>query len=523
MRRSIPIATLLTLIASIGCGTAEQNSSGLAGSRPNIIVMLADDLSYRDLSIWGQQKYTTPHLDALARQGLRFSQGYAGAPECAPSRGTLMTGLHTGHGPIRQNSSTRGQDHLNDEDITIAEVLKSAGYATGFVGKWGIGLPGTPGTPDKQGFDYSYGFYDQGRAHTFYPNYLYENDKKIPLPGNYGFDMERQYRHNAALKPDPADINQYDENGDVVLVGVEDPSKAKYSEALIEEKAVQFIKDHSGEPFFLYYATQLPHGPVIIDNLGDLKDRDDYPGTKTKEWAAMVKRLDTFTGELVKLLKEQGIYENTIIFFASDNGYANCGYFGRGNANTNWPDHEFLKNKGPFRGGKFSVLEGGIRVPFFVTWEGKIPAGASNEPVWLPDIFPTAAVLAGASFEHKVDGLNILPVLEGRPEEFEGHKALYWQKQNQQAIRMGPWKAFRSHPDEKVELFLVEEDTYCERNLADYYPEVVAEVERLMRDSWTPHEWYHNPGETREQDAAKRKTAEQLGQLQSGIRANTKK
>ncbi|HUV12842.1 MAG TPA: sulfatase-like hydrolase/transferase, partial [Acidobacteriota bacterium] len=167
MRKGIVVFALLLLAKGIGCNPAEPQEKGLAGTRPNIIIILADDLSYRDLSIWGQQKFTTPHLDELALQGLRFTQSYSGAPECAPSRGTLMTGLHTGHGPIRQNSSTRGQDHLADEDITLAEVLKEAGYVTGFTGKWGIGLPGTPGTPDKQGFDYSYGYYDQRRAHTY--------------------------------------------------------------------------------------------------------------------------------------------------------------------------------------------------------------------------------------------------------------------------------------------------------------------------------------------------------------------
>ena len=522
MRKGIVVFALLLLAKGIGCNPAEPQEKGLAGTRPNIIIILADDLSYRDLSIWGQQKFTTPHLDELALQGLRFTQSYSGAPECAPSRGTLMTGLHTGHGPIRQNSSTRGQDHLADEDITLAEVLKEAGYVTGFTGKWGIGLPGTPGTPDKQGLDYSYGYYDQRRAHTYYPHFLYENGEKIQLPGNYGFDLQRLYRNNT-LDPDPADINQYDENGDLVPVGVTDPSKVEYSEALIEEKALQFVKDNKDKPFFLYFATQLPHGPTIIDNLGDLKGRDDYPGTKHKEWAAMVKRLETFTGELIALLKQLGIYENNIFFFASDNGYSQCGYFGRGNAGTNWPDDPFLKNKGPFRGGKFSVLEGGIRVPFFVTWAGKIPAGVSHEPVWLLDIFPTAAKLAGASYEHEIDGLNLLPLLEGRLDAFEGHKALYWQKGNEQAVRMGPWKAFRSHPDEAVELFLVEEDTYCERNLAEFYPEVVGEAERLMRESWTPHEWYHNPGETKEQSEAKTKRADELGQLQIALEGNSSK
>lgn len=516
------LATALLLLLTVyGCAPPrEEGRSGLAGAKPNIILILADDLSYRDLSIWGQKQFTTPNLDALARGGMRFTQSYAGAPECAPSRGAIMTALHTGHGPIRENASARGQDHLADTDITLAEVLKEAGYATGFTGKWGIGLPGTPGTPDKQGFDYSSGFYDQQRAHTFYPHFLYENGRKIRLPDNYGFDLQRLYRNNK-LEPDPADINRYDENGDLIPAGIKDPSQAKYSEDLIEEAAVRFVTANKDQPFFLYFATQLPHGPVIIDNLGELKDRDDYPGTKHKEWAAMVKRIDTFTGELVALLKELGVYENTIIFFASDNGYSQCGYFGRGNAATNWPDDPFFRNKGPFRGGKFSVLEGGVRVPFFVSWEGKIPPGISSEPVWLLDIFPTAAALAGVPVRHDIDGLNLLPLLEGRPADFPGHHALYWQKRNEQAVRMGPWKAYRSHPNAALELYLVEEDTYGDRNLAAFYPEVTAEVERVMRESSVPHKWYRNPGETDGEFAAKRKRAEQTGQLQAGIAGNT--
>ena len=493
-----------------------------AAVKPNIVIILADDMSYRDLSIYGQTKFATPNLDRLARQGLRFSQSYAGAPECAPSRGTLMTGLDTGHGPIRANSSARGQDHLQPGDITMAEILKQAGYATGMVGKWGIGLPGTPGTPNKQGFDYSLGYYDQARAHTYFPNYLYENEKKIPLPGNYGFDLERLYRNNV-LHPNPADVNHYDANGNLIPVGVKDPSRVQYSESLIEQAATRFVKEHKDGPFFLYFATQLPHGPTIVDNLGDLKDRDDYPSVKNKEWAAMVERLDRFTGELVTLLKQLGVYENTIIFFASDNGYSECGYFGRGNANHNWPDDPFLRNKGPFRGGKFSVLEGGIRVPFFVHWAGKIRPAISNEPVWLVDIFPTAAELAGVEIRHPIDGLSLLPLIEGHPHDFPGHPYLYWEKRDEQAVRTGPWKAYRPHPGKPLELFLIEEDTYCDRNLAGFYPGVVRRIEAIMREARVDHPWYHNPGETKQQFEAKKKKAAKLGQLQVNTRGNTKK
>ena len=184
---------LIVSLLAAGFLTAQQPPRP---NRPNIVLILTDDLSYRDLSAWGQVRFSTPNLDRLALEGLRFTQAYAGAPECAPSRGTLMTGLHTGHASIRDNRSARGQDHLLDSDITIAEVLKQSGYATGFFGKWGIGLPGTPGTPDRQGFDEAFGFYDQRRAHTFFPFYLYRNGRKVDYPGNIGFDMLQMYEDN---------------------------------------------------------------------------------------------------------------------------------------------------------------------------------------------------------------------------------------------------------------------------------------------------------------------------------------
>ncbi|MCP5120563.1 MAG: arylsulfatase [bacterium] len=515
----LPAAVLLT---SAGCQSPAPTSA-LAGSKPNIVFILADDLSYRDLSIYGQTKFTTPNLDQLALTGVRFSQAYVAAPECAPSRGTLMTGLHTGHAPIRENSSARGQDHLRLEDITIAEMLKEAGYATGFTGKWGIGLPGTPGTPDKQGFDYSFGYYDQGRAHSFFPHYLMENGKQVKLPENYGYDMERTYRYNRQrpAEIDPNDANRYDENGNHLPAGVKDPLKATYSETLIEQAAVRFVRENAGSPLFLYFATQLPHGPLVIDNLGELRLREDFPSMKQREWVAMVQRIDRFTGELVDLLKELGVYENTIILFASDNGYSMCGYFGRGNANANWPDDPFLRNKGPFRGGKFSVLEGGIRVPFFMHWPGKINPGVSSAPVWLVDLLPTLAELAGVEVEHSIDGVSLLPLLTGNEAAFPAGRALYWQKRNEQAVRLGPWKAYRSHPDEPPELYLIEDDIHGERNLAASYPDVVASIERIMSESTTEHEWYHDPGETEEDRARKRKRAADLGQLQQSTRGNS--
>ncbi|WP_319503329.1 arylsulfatase [Draconibacterium orientale] len=486
--------------------------------QPNIIFILADDMSYRDLSCYGQQRYQTPNIDAMAASGIRFTQAYAAAPECAPSRCSLLTGKHTGHSSVRTNSSARGQDNLLDEDITIAEVLKGVGYNTAFTGKWGVGLPGTEGVPYKQGFDYAFGFYDQTRAHTYIPYYLRENDKKVEYPENMGFEMARRYDYK-----DNKAQNTYDGNGKLYIEELKDPTGFTYSENEIQKAAFSFLNknlpEKTGKPFFLYYATQLPHGPVITDDLGEMKN---YPEVNqlSREWGAMVIKLDNFVGELISYLKETGEFDNTIIFFASDNGYSMCGYTERGNG-PDWPDDPWLKNKGPFTGGKFSVLEGGCRVPFFVSSPEKFNPAVISEPVWLPDFFPTACELAGVNSEKlKLDGVSLLPALEGDLDEFEGHDFLYFSKGREQAVRMGPWKAYRKNPNSKTELYLVEEDTYTERNLAILYPEKVKEAEEIMKREHEPHEWYWNPWETATEYNAKKQKAIETGNVLPAFRPN---
>ncbi len=469
------------------CNTACSDTANNA-PRPNIIFIFADDMDFRDLSCYGQQFYETPHLDQLARNGVRFTQAYAGAPACSPSRGTLMTSLHTGHGPIRDNGSARGQEPLSADDITIAEVLKGAGYATCMAGKWGLGEQESyEGFPENQGFDVAFGIYGQVRAHTFFPDYMEYNGEKIPLPGNAGFDMARTYFGN----------NEYDENGDLVLNELNDPKAAVYSVDTIEKVAVRFIRDNRDNPFFLYFPTQLPHGPNIIPNLGDMQHLTDFP-LNAREHAAMVIRLDRFVGELVAELKELGIYENTIIFFSVDNG------MGGGQNNP-------FKTRGSFTGGKNSVLEGGIRVPFFVSWEGKISPKVVSQPVWLLDFFPTAAKLAGATFSHEIDGVDIWPLLGGEPGDFQPAPFMYWNVRRQQAVRMGAWFGYRVSQDDPLLLYLPEEDTYGERNLAAVFPEVTKTIEHIMDTSYTPHPWYLMPNETEEDFQKKRKRAEREG------------
>jgi len=497
-----------------------QSDYQLSGSKPNIIFILSDDVSYRDFSVLGQTKFETPNIDRLAREGIRFTNAYAGSPECASSRASLMTGKHMGHCRIRANRSARGQDHLLDEDITVAEILKKAGYVTGFIGKWGIGLPGTEGVPYKQGFDYTYGFYDQMRAHTYYPDYIMENDRKIILKENHGFNMARVYKYNRLPVDQIDDVkNVYDEKGILVTDGVADHRKIKNSEVLFQKKALQFIRENRAEQFFLYYATQIPHGPVITPDLNAFKDKDW--SQKHKEWAAMMTHLDRGIGEMLELLEKLEILNNTIIFFAGDNGYSQWGYFGR----KAWEDDELFRNKGPWRGGKFISREGGLRVPFFVYWPGKIKPYISNHICALYDFFDTAADLAGVNKMHITDGKSIVPLLEGNPKLQEEHDYLYWENgsfnSHAQSLRLGPWHVFRPHPSERPELYHINNDPACQTDLAKDHPEIIKQAEDMFKEAHEDSEWYTNPGESEEIINSKKQKAVESNSLQKPVRANS--
>jgi arylsulfatase A-like enzyme len=475
-----------------------------AAEPPNILFILSDDLSYRELGCYGQQHIETPNLDRLYGEAMRFTQAYAGACECAPTRCSLMTGLHMGHARIRLNRSVRGQDHLLDADVTVAEVLQRAEYATGFFGKWGIGTPGTEGVPYKQGFDLAFGYYDQRRAHTFFPEFLYRNEKKIDLPQNVGFDMARAYRHT---RDDSA--HRYDEAGDFVPQGVKNPKRVAYSENLICEETLRFIRDHRAGPFFVYYATQLPHGPVVTPNLRQYRDREGFPDLRRREWAAMVTHLDESIGRITDLLKDLDIDENTVIFFAGDNGYSHWGYMAR----RRWLDDPFFHNKGPWRGGKFTSTEGGVRVPLFVRWPGKIEPGDCDHPCAFWDFLPTAAELAGLAPPENTDGVSLVPILTGRPTEQEQHDYLYWENMHVQAARKGRYRAYRLHPTKPTEVYDLVADEASTNDLAQERPDLVREFERIFREARVDSQWYINPGESREQIEEKKKRAVGTGQL----------
>ena len=466
----------------------------LRATQPNILIILADDMSYRDLSCYGQTKYQTPNIDSLAAQSVRFTQSYAVAPESAPSRCGLLTGKHTGHSSVRLNSSARGQEHLLDSDLTIAEALKQQGYATAMVGKWGVGLQESEGVPYKQGFDYSFGFYDQTEAHSYIPDYMFENERRIDYPQNKGFDMLRRYNYKGHRGQ-----NSYDAEGFLYIPELKDPKGYAYSDNEIEQAAMRFLDRHlngsSEQPFLLYYATQLPHGPMIVDQLGEMAQPDSI-NQLSREWGAMVMRLDRTVGKLIAKLKAGGAYDNTLIIFASDNGYSMCGYTERGNG-PDWADDPYLKNKGSFRGGKFTPLEGGLRVPLFISYPQRFDAKVLSTPVWLADLFPTLVEMAKAPAVEDLDGQSLVTLMTQGYDAALSNRPLYFSRGAEQSVRMGAYSIYKPNKDAPSQLYLVEEDAYQEHDLSAYFPQIVRQAEAIMSASLTPHPWFWTPAESR--------------------------
>jgi arylsulfatase A-like enzyme len=426
-----------------------------AVSKPNIIFVLADDLGYGDLGCYGQQQIQTPNIDRVAAEGLRFTDHYAGSTVCAPSRCSLMTGLHTGHTYVRGNREIKpmGQLPLPADTSTVPKMLKQAGYTTALIGKWGLGGPDSTGTPNKQGFDHFFGYLCQRHAHNYYPEFLFRNDERVPLDNEVAGD-----------RPDGAGVAT---------------KKSQYSYDLMAEEALKFVEANQEGPFFLYLAITIPHANNEAGKQG--MEVPDYGVYADKNWpdaqkghAAMITRLDRDMGRLMQKLKDLGIDENTIVFFTSDNGPHR-----EGGAN---PD--FFDSNGPLRGIKRDLYEGGIRVPLIARWPGRIDSGRTTDDVsafW--DFMPTFAVLSGQMPPADTDGLCMVPTLLGRAEKQKKHKFLYWEfyeRGSKQAVRMGRWKAVRFGAAGRLELYDLQTDIGETTNVADGHPEVVAIIEEYL-------------------------------------------
>lgn len=441
---------------------------------PNIIFILADDLGYGDVGCYGQKLIQTPNLDRMASEGVRFSQFYAGATVCAPSRSVLMTGQHTGHTRVRGNAGADNPQAqmLRAEDVTVAKLLKRAGYATGIVGKWGLGDNHDEGIPTKQGFDYWFGFLNQHHAHNHYPDWLWRNEEKVRLPNV---------------------VTPVGEHG-----GGYATQRVKYAGDVFAEEAQAFIERNKERPFFLYYALTMPHANNERTRaLGDGQEVPDYGIYKDKDWsapdkgqAAMVTRMDAGIGRLLARLKQLGLDERTVVMFSSDNGHHKEG----GN------DPEVFDANGPLRGMKRDLYEGGIRVPMIVRWPGRARAGVVSEHIgafW--DFLPTAAEIAGIKPPADTDGISFLPALQGR--EQKAHEYLYWEFYEQggkQAVRMGDWKGVRLNvgrdANGPIELYNLRDDIGETANVADKHPDVCARIATAMKSARADSaEWKFKP------------------------------
>ena len=425
-------------------------------AKPNIVLIMADDLGYGHLGSYGQTKIDTPNLDALAAAGLRFTQAYAGSTVCAPSRSVLLTGLHGGHTSVRGNL---GDAHIQDEDVTLAEVLKSAGYATGGYGKWGLGLAGSPGHPLSQGFDDFLGYLHQVHGHFFYPFWLTLNHGRMNLRLN--------------------------ENG----------GRGQYSHDLIFDRALEFIRNNSEEPFFCYLPVTIPHVELAVpaDSLtqylgkfpeigGGQERRIGYivsPNPRAT-YAAMVSRLDRDVGRLVDLLRDLGIDRDTVVIFNSDNG-----------AQSRFDvSEDFFDASAGLRGYKGSMYEGGLRVPQIVNWPGRVRAGSVSDHItYFPDLMPTFAELAGVD-PPETDGISIVPTILGEGHQ-DSHDWLYWElvtsgnRLHSQAARNGRWKFVRGKADGPVEVYDLVADGAEATDLAAQRPELVREFEEWVRSNRT--------------------------------------
>ncbi len=472
---------VLSLGVFLGCEKNQKKQIDLLKSegispqnKPNIIYILADDLGYGDLSCYGQEKFSTPNIDQLAKEGMLFTQHYSGSTVCAPSRSALMTGMHTGHTVVRGNKEIKpeGQYPIPDETFTVAEALKSAGYKTGAFGKWGLGFPGSEGDPINQGFDVFYGYNCQRLGHHYYPYHLWSNKDSIVLPENSG------------------------------------KQKGIYGPQIIHEKTLEFIEQNKDNPFFLYVPSIIPHAELAAPEELMKKYRGKFNPEKIYKgydegpnyrkgayesqneshaaFAAMIDLLDQQVGEIVAKVNELGIADNTIIIFTSDNGPHTEG----------GADPEYFNSNGPLRGTKRDLYEGGIRVPMIVKWPHKIKANSTSDHLsafW--DVFPTFTEIAGMEKPENIDGISFLPVLLGNQSDQKNHEYLYWEfheRGGRQAVRMNDWKGVKynvlKNPDAPLELYDLSKDIGEKNNVADEYPEIIKQMEVILKEARTPSE-----------------------------------
>jgi len=476
MKILLPIGTFLLAAVLFFSFTKKDVSLEPPRTKPNVIFILADDLGYGDLGFLGQQYIETPNIDRLARDGMFFAQHYSGSPVCAPSRSALLTGLHTGHTPIRGNSEVQpeGQLPMPDTVQTLSKIFREAGYATGAFGKWGLGMNDTSGEPANQGFGQFYGYLCQRYAHRYYPAHLWDNGEKVMLPGN------------------------------------DWTSKTVYAPDLIQEKTLEFIEQNKEKPFFLFMPVVMPHAELAAPDDGLLQkyrakfgkeepytapEGADYgPDMKISAYqshpnphaafAAMVERTDRFVGEVLDKLEKLGLTENTLIIFTSDNGAHREG----------GADPEFFDSNGPFRGYKRDLYEGGVHVPMIVKWPGKIAAGSTSDHVsafW--DWLPTFADILGEKEPAGIDGVSLLPSLLGQKNQPK-HAYLYWEFHElggRQAVLKEGWKLVKYQVTDAAkttfELYNLTDDPGEQTDMAATMPEKVRELDALIRRSHQPN------------------------------------
>ncbi|MEQ9406658.1 MAG: arylsulfatase [Fuerstiella sp.] len=455
---------LLLCISLLAC---EARS---AVERPNIIYILADDAGYGDFGCYGGTQLPTPHIDGMAAEGMKFTRHYAGCTVCAPSRCVLMTGLHTGHCRVRGNSPGL----LLQEDVTVAEVLRTAGYRTACIGKWGLGAPPPLSDPNDQGFDEFYGYVSMWHAHNFYPEFLIRNGRHEALRNISQDRWKGQDGRGVATK------------------------RVDYVPELLTSEVLKFIRNNKSDPFFLYYALNVPHANneggrhsdrpekgMEVPDFGPYAETD-WPGPE-KGFASIMHNIDRDVGRILSELKAQGLDDNTIVFFSSDNGPHQEGGH----------KMEFFNSNGSLRGMKRDLYEGGIRVPLIVRWPGHIPPNTTSDHIsGFQDLLPTLAEIAGAKPPHQPDGISMLAELTGRKDQ-QNHEYLYWEfseQQGKRAVLQGDWKLVQqkvaTDQPAACELYDLSSDPSETRDLATEMPDRVAELKVLLDRAHVPSERY---------------------------------